>query len=60
MTTEEILKAYPTSQLIELVNPYTRTVRFRRDDEYGEFPCDPPSDHQLRPGWRYEPSEATS
>ena len=44
MTVDEILAKFPTSTLIQLVNPYEKTCRFVREDEWGQYDCDPPSD----------------
>lgn len=52
MTSAEILAANPTAILIELINPYAKTLRYVLEDENGQRYCEPPRGTILPPGFK--------
>jgi hypothetical protein len=56
MTSDQILAEFPSSILIALSNPYTKRVRFVREDEAGQHYVDPPKDFRSKFNlWDYKP-----
>ena len=60
MTYEQMvgLEPFPDGTVIELFDPYKKTVRFELHTDNGIAPCAPPIGYVPRPGYTVESSKA--